>query len=150
VLHFRGVKTDLSDAPPTWSVGLDCCVVSDLAWPTLRDEVNASVGISDNIAANGVRALHSAKVNSGESGAASTVGFLLAIANNDHYRRTLRLSSESHVLVFNTEGVTDPVTTQQILSATANATTTIPSAAFTTDFTVEGVTVHFSAHDFLH
>ena len=57
----RGVKTDLPGSPSTWCLGLDCCVVSDLAWDTLRNEVNASAGITDDIAANGVRALHSVR-----------------------------------------------------------------------------------------
>lgn len=112
----RGVKTDLPGSPHTWSVGLDCCVVSDLAWPTLRDEVNASAGITDSIAAHGVRVLHNnANFASGESGAASTVGCLLAISRDARYHEALGLTSDSHVLVFNTEGVTDPVTTEQIL-----------------------------------
>ena len=113
----RGIKTDLPSAPPTWCLGLDCCVVSDLAWPTLRDEVNAAAGITDEIAGNGVRLLKQVNINSGESGAASTIGFLQAISGNERLRKALKLTCTSHVLLFNTEGHTDPITTDKIMQA---------------------------------
>mmetsp|Transcript_15896 Transcript_15896/g.20628 ORF Transcript_15896/g.20628 Transcript_15896/m.20628 type:complete len:838 (+) Transcript_15896:124-2637(+) len=117
----RGVKTDFvaeeasdGDNKPTWCAGLDCGVVSDIAWPVLRNEVNAAVSISDGVAADGVRVLRNCGLRSGESGAATGVGFLRAI--DEKQARDLGLDEHSRVLVVNTEGTTDPVATDSILS----------------------------------
>ena len=113
----HGVKTNLGGAPHTVMLGLDCCVVSDLAWPTLRNETFAAVSISDGVAADGVRSLRALGVRSGESGAASGVGMLRALSAEQ--RAALGITSDSVVLLFNTEGVTDPVTTERILGDSA-------------------------------
>jgi diaminopropionate ammonia-lyase len=112
----RGVKTDVAGSIPTVAAGLDCGVVSDIAWPTLRNEVYAAVAISDDVAADGVRALHRIGIQAGESGAATGVGFLRAIRSDMALRKSLKLTSDSRVLVFNTEGTTDAVVTGKILS----------------------------------
>jgi diaminopropionate ammonia-lyase len=104
-----GVKTDLPpDGPETISVGLDCGVVSDLAWPTLRVDVHAAVTFTDNVAADGVRAAHAVGIKAGESGAATGLGFLRSVWGNEAQKRALGLNNKSNVLVFNTEGLTDP------------------------------------------
>lgn len=112
-----GVKTDLAlDVPETICAGLDCCVVSDIAWPTLRDEVDVGVTITDRVSADGLRALHSIGFTAGESGAATGVGFLRAISKCPKQCKLLGLNSSSCVLMFNTESTTAPSTTAAILA----------------------------------
>ena len=113
-----GEMTVVGDCPETICVGLDCGVVSDLAWPVLRDELAYTGTIGDGVAADGLRALHTAGIVSGESGAPVAVGFLRALGAAKR-EALLGITKESRVLVFNTEGLTAPETTARILEEKA-------------------------------
>jgi diaminopropionate ammonia-lyase len=109
-----GRKTEV-DTHDTVCVGLDCGVVSDLAWPVLSRELDATCTVGDGVAADGVRALKEcAGLTSGESGAAVGVGMLRALGA-ERCARLLGIGPESKVLVFNTEGCTAPEITKRIL-----------------------------------
>ena len=113
----RGVSTVVSETAPTVSVGLDCGAVNPLAWPVLRDNVDTALAITDDIARDGVVSMHILGLVSGESGAACAIGALRSLFSRTgaDMASRLGLTPRSHVLVCNTEGVTAPDTTEDIL-----------------------------------
>ena len=117
-----GKTVEVADSPPTVCQGLDCGTVSTLAWPVLSRELAYACTATDAVAADGVRALRAAGVVSGESGAAVGVGVLRALGADGRAEK-LGITAESRVLIFNTEGVTAPGVTEEILAAAPAATT---------------------------
>ncbi|NVM18482.1 MAG: diaminopropionate ammonia-lyase [Candidatus Lokiarchaeota archaeon] len=99
----------------TIMAGLACGKPNIIAWNVLRDYSDFFISCSDEIAAKGMRILgnpllNDPKIISGESGAVG-LGLLVEILKNDLYydlREKLNLSKESRILVFSTEGDTDP------------------------------------------
>jgi diaminopropionate ammonia-lyase len=106
-----GIKGNLS----TIMVGLACGEGNTIAWEILKNYVQYFVSAPDWVAARGMRVLAvplkgDVKVISGESGAV-TAGLLFTLLRNVEYqdfREVLRLGPESTVLLFSTEGNTDP------------------------------------------
>jgi diaminopropionate ammonia-lyase len=78
-----------------------------VAWPTISKGIDLFVAIEDDWAREAMRMLAGAGIVSGETGAAGLAG-LLAFAQEEEGRRTLGLTEEARVLVFNCEGATDP------------------------------------------
>ncbi|HUW90732.1 MAG TPA: diaminopropionate ammonia-lyase [Candidatus Nanopelagicaceae bacterium] len=99
----------------TIMAGLACGKPSLIAWNILRDYSDYFISCSDRISENGMRMfakplLGDPKIVSGESGAVG-LGLLIEILNNDLYndlKESLGLSEDSRVLIFSTEGDTDP------------------------------------------
>jgi len=97
----------------TMIAGLACGVPSDLAWPILSQHVDAGYfWIEDGIAGNGMRAMATEGVESGECGGAG-LGLIQRLMSKDcsnaaKIREQIGLSADSRVLIFNTEGITDP------------------------------------------
>ena len=95
--------------------GLACGEPSTIAWDILRNHVNTFVACPDWVTAQGMRVLAApikgdVPVTSGESGAV-TMGLLYNIMKNDQYcelREHLKLDANSKVLLFSSEGDTDP------------------------------------------
>ncbi len=90
--------------------GLNCGTPSSIAWPVLSHGIDAMISITDEVARQAMRELAYAGVVSGESGAAG-LGGLLDVANGDcmeSVREILRMNPKSNVLIFSTEGATDP------------------------------------------
>ncbi|KAI0193382.1 tryptophan synthase beta subunit-like PLP-dependent enzyme [Xylaria flabelliformis] len=89
---------------PTIMAGLDCGTVSSIAWPILREGVDASLSVSDYEA-------HQASVYLGEHGVSSapcgaaTLAALRRLSKSE--RTTLGLNSNSSVLLLSTEGARD-------------------------------------------
>jgi len=109
-----GRRVNLGRCEATSMAGLRCAEVSTLAWPVLARTVDATTRISDvDVAAAVDRLAHpsdgDSPVMAGASGAAGLAGLarLLTDPALDELRRQLRVSSETRVLVFNTEGPTD-------------------------------------------
>jgi diaminopropionate ammonia-lyase len=106
-----GIKGNLS----TIMAGLACGEGNTISWEILKNYVQFFVSAPDWVAARGMRVLAvplkgDAKVISGESGAV-TAGLLFTLLRNAEYndfRKALGLDSESTVLLFSTEGNTDP------------------------------------------
>ncbi len=103
--------------------GLACGEVSRVAWPILKDGADAMMTIQDEAAAHCMRLLARPRqgdpvVVAGESGVAGLAGLLTAAANED-MRRTLELGESARVVVFGTEGATDPNTYSQIVGRQA-------------------------------
>lgn len=99
----------------TIMAGLACGEPNIIGWEILKNHSSAFLSCPDWTAANGMRILGNplegdTYVKSGESGAV-TLGALYEIMTNDEYkelRENLKLDSNSKVLLFSTEGDTDP------------------------------------------
>ncbi len=91
----------------TIMAGLACGEPSLLAWGELERSAAAFMAIPDAAAVAAMRLLATADVVSGEAGAAGLAGLMLA-AGDPAARAALRLDAESRVLLFSTEGATDP------------------------------------------
>ncbi|MEK5230568.1 diaminopropionate ammonia-lyase [Lysinibacillus sp. FSL K6-0232] len=107
-LHY--VKGDMD----TIMAGLACGEPSTLGWAILNDYADAFLSCPDNIAAQGMRILAApmkgdVQVISGESGAVG-VGAVSEILRRDQYtalREQLKMTADSKILFFSTEGDTD-------------------------------------------
>lgn len=118
-----GEPTVSRGAQDSIMAGLNCGEVSLSAWPTNRRGVNMFLVIEDRHAAEAMRRLarpvdRDPAIVAGESGAAG-LGGLLALLTEPALapaRAQLRLGPASRVLVINTEGATDPVGYEKIVS----------------------------------
>jgi diaminopropionate ammonia-lyase len=90
--------------------GLNCGLVSLVAWPRLRDGVNVFVAIDDESAEHAMRDLARLGVVAGESGSAGLAGLRALIESGDFE------ASGRRALVINTEGATDPEAYARIVS----------------------------------
>ncbi len=102
--------------------GLACGEVSQLAWKILKPGTDAAMTLEDEAGADTMRLLAEGRhgdtpLVAGESGVAGLAGFLAA-ASDVHARETLGLNGTSRVVVFGTEGATDPETYEAIVGKT--------------------------------
>ena len=99
----------------TIMAGLACGEPNTISWDILKNHVDTFVSTPDWVAAKGMRMLAAPikgdqPVTSGESGAAP-FGTLACIMTMEEYRplrEHLELNENSRVLLFSTEGDTDP------------------------------------------
>ncbi|MFB9970231.1 pyridoxal-phosphate dependent enzyme [Pseudoroseomonas cervicalis] len=93
----------------TLMAGLACGEPSLLAWQELERAGFAFMAVADDSAVDGMRLLarRQPPVVAGESAVAGLAGLLLA-AQDAAARDALGLDADSRVLVFGTEGATDP------------------------------------------
>ena len=107
----------------TVMAGLNCGTASLLAWKILKSSVDLYLAIPDNYAIKAMQNLYfpfknDAQIFAGESGAAGLAG-LLALSGDPSLQKAkeaIGLNEKSRVLVFNTEGVTDPDTFEELIS----------------------------------
>lgn len=95
-------------------VGMNCDSPSLVSFPVLQSGMNAFVSLSERWATQAVREFHRHGIVSGETGAAG-LGALLAVLHEDDAKELLGISSTSRVLVFSTEGATNPELYESIL-----------------------------------
>jgi diaminopropionate ammonia-lyase len=89
--------------------GLNCGTLSSIAWPVIRDGIEALTVIDDEAAFRAMRILAGGGIASGESGAAGLAALLeTAAMDRSILGESLGLGPRSSVLVISTEGVTDP------------------------------------------
>ena len=108
---LRSVNTDRS----TIMAGLACGEGNTISWEILKNAANFFVSAPDWVSARGMRVLASPlkgddKVVSGESGAVPA-GLVYTLLHDEEYRDfkdALNLNADSVVLLFSTEGDTDP------------------------------------------
>jgi diaminopropionate ammonia-lyase len=91
----------------TVMAGLACGEPSLIAWQELERAAAAFLSVPDTAAVHAMRVLAGCGVVSGESGAAGLAG-LLGAAADPQARAALGLHHSSRVLLFSTEGATDP------------------------------------------
>ena len=102
-----GAPVAVGGALDTVMAGLACGEPSLLAWQELDRAAAAFLAIPDAAAIDAMRWLAARGIVSGESGAAGLAGFFLA-AGDAGARSALGLDEGSRVLLFSTEGATDP------------------------------------------
>jgi diaminopropionate ammonia-lyase len=113
-----GAPTSVGGELDTIMAGLACGEPSPLAWRLLGPGADAFMTIPDPAAAQTMRDLADLGVVGGESGVAGLAGFRLA-ARDAQMRRALYINETSRVLVFGTEGATDPQVYRQIVGRAA-------------------------------
>ena len=106
----------------TIMAGLACGEPNTIGWDILRNHADAFVSCPDWVSAKGMRMLAAPvkgdpAVTSGESGAVG-MGVISTLMSDPAYaelRKELELGPDSQVLLFSTEGDTDPVRYRQIV-----------------------------------
>ena len=114
-----GQPTQATGSLRTIMAGLNCGFPSTTALEILRQSIDAFVAIPDHWAERAMRTLANGEpaVIAGESGAASVAG-LMAIMKDPAYRPVcehIGLGAESRVLLWSTEGATDPAGWERIV-----------------------------------
>ena len=115
----NGELTAVTGEMRTMMAGLACGEPSPIAWDILKRLTAAYLSCEDAAAARGMRALArplagDKAIVSGESGA-STLGALLDAAVDEKAREALGLDGNARVLLFSTEGDTDPVNYRRVM-----------------------------------
>lgn len=118
-----GVVTAVKGELDTLMAGLACGEVSLLAWEILGSGANAFCSIPDAAAVDTMRLLASPQggdpvIVAGESAVAGLAAALLT-AQDSAARATLGLGPDSRVLLFGSEGDTDPALYQQLVGRSA-------------------------------
>lgn len=108
----QGRPTVVAIEEETVMAGLSCGTVSLLAWDVLKQGAGDYLTVGDEAVAPAMRMLAKGEagggpVVAGESGVAGLVG-LLGVAADPGLRRAIGLDSDSRVLLFGSEGATDP------------------------------------------
>jgi diaminopropionate ammonia-lyase len=105
-----GALAEVPGPHPSIMAGLNCGLPSLIAWPALRDGLDAAVAIPDDAARRAMRDLAAAGVVAGETGAAGLGGLaaLLTGPGADERRAHLGITATTRILLFSTEGATDP------------------------------------------
>ncbi|HMB48865.1 MAG TPA: diaminopropionate ammonia-lyase [Afifellaceae bacterium] len=108
----------------TLMAGLACGEVSALAWEILRDHADAAMAVPDEAAVELMRKLADPAdgdppVVAGESAVAGLAG-LMAAMGDAQARSLLDLGPQSRILVFGTEGDTDPELYRELVGADAD------------------------------
>ena len=114
-IHIGDGKPHLTKELNTMMAGLSCGQPSILAWDIIKSNCDAFVVCQDQVAIKGMQLLanpvsNDAVVVSGESGAVP-VGLVDEVCTNQKYslvKERLKFDSSSKILIFSTEGDTDP------------------------------------------
>ncbi|MFC2170910.1 diaminopropionate ammonia-lyase [Calditrichota bacterium] len=111
---LQSLKADKLVTVPSESstemAGLNCGTPSTIAWELIRDGMDAAVAIEDQWAELAVKKLSGQGIHTAESGASAT-GALLALNSDPSLKElqtALNLNRNGSVLVYVTEGVTNP------------------------------------------
>jgi len=121
--YRAGAPTPVEGDLDTLMAGLACGEVSSLAWEVLKDHGDAAMALPDDAAVEMMKRLAEPvagdpPVVAGESAVAGLAGLFAAMADEDA-RAALSLGPEARVLVFGTEGDTDPALYAQLVGADA-------------------------------
>lgn len=121
-LNPEGMLQVVSGELNTIMAGLACGEPNTIAWDILRDYSDMMISCPDEVAARGMRILGNPladdpRVVSGESGAV-TLGIVSLLCQDrdlQQVKSKLGLNESSKILVFNTEGDTDPENYRRIV-----------------------------------
>ncbi len=104
--------------------GLNCGRPSIIAWPIVSTGIDGFIAVNDDRAREAMRALARVGVVAGETGAAGLAGLieLLTGPENERRRAELHIDAATRVLVFVTEGATDPASYAEILQSGPDTT----------------------------
>ena len=118
----QGEMVNVTGELNTIMAGLACGEPNPVTWPVLRDNSNYFAAVDDSVSAVGMRVLGNpllgdTRVISGESGAI-TLGLLYQLCSdptNLDISQEMGLNEDSVVLLFNTEGDTNPARYRDIV-----------------------------------
>lgn len=119
----NGGPTVVEGALDTIMAGLACGEISLLAWEILESGTDAFATVTDDAAADCMRLLASPSAGdpaivAGESAVAGLTGALIARERPD-IANSIGLDADSRILVFGSEGATDPAMYEKITGRTA-------------------------------
>jgi diaminopropionate ammonia-lyase len=114
-----GALTSVPGTLDTVMAGLACGEPSLLAWQELDRSAAAFMAIPDEATPPAMRLLADAGIVTGESGVAGLAALLLAAAD-PAAKAALGLGAESRVLLFGTEGATDPAVYERLVGRPAD------------------------------
>ena len=119
----HGQRCSASGDLDTLMAGLACGEVSLLAWEILRTGAAAALTVNDQAAVDCMRLLAQgiagdAPIVAGESAVAGLAGVLATVTDTD-LRQRLGVDQHSRILLFGSEGDTDPQRYQQLIGYTA-------------------------------
>jgi diaminopropionate ammonia-lyase len=97
----KPVRVDTSE--PTIMAGLNCGSVSSIAWPIIRDGLDAGVTVTDDQAIAATHRLNELGVAAGPCGGAALAGVRSVLDDPDR-RAALAISEDSVVLLISTDG----------------------------------------------
>lgn len=114
-----GLPESASGSLETIMGGLSCGEISSLAWKILRPGIDAFMTVDDSKVGPWMRRLAEGRDNespivAGESGVTGLIG-LEAVSADEMLRKHLKLDHRSQVMIFSTEGATDPETYRDIV-----------------------------------
>jgi diaminopropionate ammonia-lyase len=84
-------------------VGLNCGSVSTIAWPAIRDGLDAAIAVSDEEAGAAMRRLNELGVAAGACGGSSLAGVRAGLGDSGH-RTALALGGDSALVLISTDG----------------------------------------------
>ena len=124
---FESFKNDNRMSPNTSfntiMAGLNCGIPSKNAWEIIKNGCDAVIKISDEQTKKAMKQFYNPigndlKIISGESGAAALGGLIkvLDFEQPNDLKKHLNLNQDSKILLFNTEGDTDPDSFKKIVS----------------------------------
>jgi diaminopropionate ammonia-lyase len=115
--------TTTKGSQQTIMAGLNCGTASLQAWEILNAGADLFLAIPDDFAVKAMQYLYfpfknDPQIFAGESGASGLGGFLALVGNKslEEVKEKTGLNKRSRVLVFNTEGVTDPDSFDDLIS----------------------------------
>jgi diaminopropionate ammonia-lyase len=122
---FRKNKlTTTKKSQDTIMAGLNCGTPSLLAWDILKDGIDAFLSIPDAYSIKAMQYFYypfkrDKQIFAGEAGAAGLGGLIATTCNHDlsELKDAIGLDNTSRVLVFNTEGVTDPELFDELIAS---------------------------------
>jgi diaminopropionate ammonia-lyase len=97
----RPVRVDTSE--PTIMAGLNCGSVSSIAWPVIRDGLDAGVTVTDDQAIAAMHRLNQLGVAAGPCGGAALAGVRSVLDESDR-RAALAISEDRVVVLISTDG----------------------------------------------
>ncbi len=97
----KPISVDASE--PTIMAGLNCGTVSAIAWPAIRDGLDASVAVTDDQARAAMRRLNALGVPAGPCGGASLAGVCATLGEPDR-RAALAIGDDSALVLISTDG----------------------------------------------
>jgi diaminopropionate ammonia-lyase len=98
-----GRPISVNTSEPTIMAGLNCGTISTIAWPTIRDGLDAGVTVTDDQARDATRRLNELGIPAGPCGGAALAGVREALGNADR-RAELAITTDSVLVLISTEG----------------------------------------------
>lgn len=113
----KGKLSTTRKSQKTIMAGLNCGTPSTSAWEIINDMADAFLTIDDSWVKHAIRILAKNGYETCESGAAGLAGLIAMYESNDLKTMIEKLgfNDKSRFLLFNTEGITDPVMFKEII-----------------------------------